>query len=115
MDFERQRGFLLDGEDPPEKVGCKKESYFLAFMYVDVSRDCVVVFHVLFNGAKGSPNQRDCCCFELTHALNLGFQVFVFAVVLTEVLVSRGTIISMRRQVLSFLFFSTLCGGYIQF
>ena len=38
-----------------------------------------------------------------------------FSVVLTEVLVSRGTIISMRRQVLSFLFFSTLCGGYIQF
>ena len=115
MDFERQRGFLLDGEDPPENVGCTKESYFLAFMYVDVARDCVVVFHVLFNGAKGSHNQRHSCCFELTHALNLGFQVFVFAVVLTEVLVSRGTIISMRRQVLSFLFFSTLWGGYIQF
>ena len=58
MDFGRQRGFLLDGEDPPEKVGCTKESYFLAFMYVDVARDCVVVFHVLFNGAKGSHNQR---------------------------------------------------------
>ena len=23
MDFGRQRGFLLDGEDPPEKVGCR--------------------------------------------------------------------------------------------
>ena len=46
MDFGRQRGFLLDGEDPPEKVGCRKESYFLAFMYVDVARDFVgVVFH----------------------------------------------------------------------
>ena len=41
MDFGRQRGFLLDGEDPPEKVGCGKESYmfFLEFMYVDVARD----------------------------------------------------------------------------
>ena len=28
MDFERQRGFLLDGQDPPEKVGCRKESNF---------------------------------------------------------------------------------------
>ena len=25
MEFGRQRGFLLDGEDPPEKVGCRKE------------------------------------------------------------------------------------------
>ena len=39
MDFGRQRGFLLDGEDPPEKVGCRKKSYFLEFMYVDVARD----------------------------------------------------------------------------
>ena len=28
MDFGRQRGFLLDREDLPEKVGCRKESYF---------------------------------------------------------------------------------------
>ena len=50
MDLGRQRGFLLDGEDPPEKVGCRKESYFLEFMYVDVARDCVgVVFHVLLS------------------------------------------------------------------
>ena len=39
MDFGRQRGFLLDGEDPPEKVGSRKKSYFLAFMCVDVARD----------------------------------------------------------------------------
>ena len=38
MDFRRQRGFLLNGEDPPEKVGCRKESYFLEFMCVDVAR-----------------------------------------------------------------------------
>ena len=69
MDFGRQRGFLLDGENPPEKVGCRKESYFLEFMNVDVARDFVgVVFH----------NHRDCCCFEPAHWLNLDFQVFVF-------------------------------------
>ena len=65
MDFGRQRGFLLDGEDLPEKVGCRKESYFLEFMYVDVARDFVgVAFHVLLDGAKSSHNNRDCCCFE---------------------------------------------------
>ena len=39
MDFGRQRGFLLDGQDPPEKVGCRKDtgSYFLEFMNVDVA------------------------------------------------------------------------------
>ena len=77
MDVRRQRGFLLDGEDSPEKVGCKEESYFLKFMYVDVARDFVgVVLHVLLDGAKGSHNHRDCCCFERPHSLNLDFQVF---------------------------------------
>ena len=33
-----------------------------------------------------------------------------FSVVLTEVLVLRGTVMSIRRQVLSFLFFSTMSG-----
>ena len=33
-----------------------------------------------------------------------------FSVVLTEVLVSRGTVLSTRRQVLSFLLFSTMSG-----
>ena len=51
-------------------------------MNVDVARDFVgVVFHVLFDGAKGSHNHR----------------------------VSRGIVMSMRRQVLSSLFFSTMC------
>ena len=63
MDFGRQRRFLLDGEDPPEKMGCRKESTFLEFMYVDLARDFVgVVFHVLLDGAKGSHNRQDCCC-----------------------------------------------------
>ena len=70
MDFERQRRFLLDGEDPPptERVGCRKENYFLEFMYVDVARDIAgVVFHVLLDGAKGSHNQRECFCFDPPH------------------------------------------------
>ena len=28
MDFGRQRGFLLDGEDPPEKVGVERRVIF---------------------------------------------------------------------------------------
>ena len=105
MDFGRQRGFLLDGEDPPEKVGCTKDSYFLEFMYVDVARDFVgVVFHVLLDGAKFSHKHGDCCCFEPPHSLNFDFQV------LRYLLVSGGIVMSMRRQVLSFLFFSTMSG-----
>ena len=65
MDSGRQRGFLLDEEALPEKVGCRKESYFVGFLNVDVARDFVgIVFHVLFDGAKGSHNHWDCCCFE---------------------------------------------------
>ena len=66
-------------------------------MYVDVARDFVgEVFHVIPNGAKGSYNHRDCCCFEPPNSLNLYFQFFLFvtssfSVVLTAVLVSsRG-------------------------
>ena len=69
-------GFYFVGEDPPEKVGCRKESYFLEFMYVDVARDFVeVVFHALLDGAKRSYNRRDCCLIVLTvpHSLNLEF------------------------------------------
>ena len=32
MDLRRQRGFLLDGGDPPE-VGCRRELFFLEFKY----------------------------------------------------------------------------------
>ena len=79
MDFGRQRRFLRNEEDPPEKVGCRKESYFLEFMYVDVARNFVGVgFHVLLDGAKGSHNHWDCCCFKPPHSLNVDFQVFVF-------------------------------------
>ena len=110
----KQRGFLLDGEDPPEKVDYRKESYLLEFMNVDVARDFAgVVFHVLLDGAKGSHSHPDCCCFEPPHSLNLDFKslyLLSFSMVLIEVLVSRGIVMSMRREVLSFLFLSTMSG-----
>ena len=82
------RRFLLGGEDPPEKVCCRKVRYFLEFMNVDVARNFVgVVFRVLLDGAKGSHNHWDCCCFEPPNSLNLDFRVVVFVklfVVLTR-------------------------------
>ena len=54
MDLGRQRGFLLDGEDLPEKVGCRKESYFLEFMNVDVARDFVGVVLLLLLSSSSS-------------------------------------------------------------
>ena len=104
-----------DGEDPPEKVGCRKRSYFLEFMYVDVVRDFVgVVFHVLLYGAKGSHSHRDCCCFELPHSFNLDSQGFVFGKLFRSfdwgVGVEGYIVMPMGRQVLSFLFFSVMSG-----
>ena len=114
MDFGRQRGFLLDVEDRPEKMGCRKESYFLEFMYVDVARDFVgVAFHVLLDGAKSSHNNRDCFVLSpniRSTSISKSLYLVSFSVVLTKVLVSRGVVMSMRRQVLSFLFFSTMSG-----
>ena len=106
MDFGRQRGFLLYGEDPPEKVGYRKESYFLEFMYVDVAGDFVgVVFHVLLDGVVLSLHIR-------STSISKSLYFVSFSVVLTEVLVSRGIVMSMRREVLSFLFFSTMSGVF---
>ena len=50
-----------------------------------------------------SPNLRSTSICKSLYLVN-------FSVVLTEVLVSRGVVMSMRRQVLSFLFFSTMSG-----
>ena len=59
-------------------MGCRNESYFLEFMYVDVARDFVgVVLHVLLDGAKGSHNHWDGCCFEPPRSLNFDFQYLV--------------------------------------
>ena len=105
MDFGRQRRFLLDGEDQPEKVGWRKESYFLEFINDDVARDFVgVVFNILLDGAKGTHNHWNCGCFEPPHLLkprfpSLCIYFLIFSVDLTEVLVSRGIVMSMRRQV----------------
>ena len=99
-----------------EKLGCRKESFLLEFIvYVDVARDFVgVVFHVLLDGAKGSHNDRYCCCVEPPHLLNLDFQVFVSGKLFRGfdcvVFVLKGIVMSMRRHVLSFLFFSTRSG-----
>ena len=57
MDFGWQRGFLLVRENPPEKVGCRKVSYFLEFMYVDVASDFV---GVLLDGTKIFHNHQNC-------------------------------------------------------
>ena len=102
MDLGRQRGFLLDGEDPPKKVGCRKKSYFLYFVNVGVARNFVgVVFPVLLDGATGSQNHRDRCCFE-THIRSISISeslyLLSFSLVLTDVLKSRGVVMSMRRQ-----------------
>ena len=103
----KQRGFLLDREDLLEKVDYRKESYLLEFMNVDAARNFGgVVFHVRLDGAKGSHNHPDCCCFKPPHSKSL--YLLSFSVVLTEVLVPRGVVMPMRRQVLSFLFFSTM-------
>ena len=84
-------------------------------MYVEcVARDFVgVVFHVLLDGAKGFHNHWDCCCLSphiRSTSISKSLYFLSFPVFLTEVLVSRGIVFSTRRQVLSFLFFSTMSG-----
>ena len=113
MDFGRQRGFLLDGEDLPEKVSCRKKSYFLEFMHVDVARDFDgVFFHVLLDAASGSYNHGLTVVVISPHILSTSISkslyLLSFSVVLTEMLVSRSIVMSMRRQVLPFMFFSTM-------
>ena len=84
-------------------MGCRKKSYFLKFLYVDVDRDFVgVVLHVLLHGAKGSHNHSDCCCLSphiRSTSNSKSLYLLSLSVVLTEVLVSRGIVMSMRSQV----------------
>ena len=46
----------------------------------------------------------------LSTSISKSLYLLSFSVVLTEVLVSRGVVMSMRRQALTFLFFSTMSG-----
>ena len=112
MDFGRQRGFHLMERTHLRRWVVERRVVFWSSCMLMLP-GVVVVFHILLDGAKGSHNHRDCCCFELPNSLNLYFQVFLFvtssfSVVLTVVLVSRGIVMSMTRQVLSFLFFSAM-------
>ena len=43
-------------------------------------------------------------------SISKSLHLSIFSMVLTEVLVSRGIVMSMRRQVLSFLFVNTMSG-----
>ena len=76
-------------------------------MYVDVARDFVgVAFHVLLDGAKSSHNNRDCFVLSpniRSTSISKSLYLVSFSVVLTEVLVSRGMVMSVRGQILAFL------------
>ena len=41
-----------------------------------------VVFYVLLDGAKGSHNHWDCCCFEPPHSLNLDISKSLYILLL---------------------------------
>ena len=71
-------------------------------MNVGVARNFVgVVFPVLRDGATGSQNHRGRCCCE-THicstSISESLYLLSFSLVLTDVLKSRGVVMSMRRQ-----------------
>ena len=72
------------------------------------------VFHVLLDGAKGSHNHSGTVVVLSLHicstSISKSLYLVSFSVVLTEVSVLRGIVMSMRRQVLSFLFFRTMSG-----
>ena len=91
-------------------VGCRKESYFLEFMYVDVARDFVGVVLMVLR----APITTRIFVVLSPHICSTLISKFLyllsFSMVLTEVLVSRGMVVSMRRQVLPFLFCSTMSG-----
>ena len=91
MDFGRQKWFLLDVEEPRLRR-----------------------WAVLLDGAKGSHNHRDCCCFDPPQSLNLDFQVFVFVKLFrgsdwgfgVEGYISHVN----EKEGFVFLFFSTMSG-----
>ena len=65
MDFGRQEDFFLMERTRLRRWAAERRVIFWSSFNVDVARDFVgVVFHVLLDGAKGSHNHRDCCCFK---------------------------------------------------
>ena len=113
MDLGRQRGFLLDGEDPPKKVGCRKKSYFLEFMNVGVSRNLggVVSLSLMVPQAPKTTGTVVILSPHI-HSTSISESLYLlsFSLILTDVLELRGVVVSMRRQCFVFLFFSTLSG-----
>ena len=83
-------------------------------MNVDVARDFVgVVFHVLLMVPR-APKTTGTVVVLSPHicstSISKSLYLLSFSLALTDVLESRGIAMSMRRQVLSFLFFSTMFG-----
>ena len=72
-------------------------------MYVDVTRDFVaVVFHILLDGAKGSHTTGTVVLLSphiRSTSISKSIYLVGFSVVLTKVLVARGIVMSVRRQV----------------
>ena len=92
----------------------RKKSYFLEFMNVDVARNFVgVVFHVLLMVPR-APKTTGTVVVLSSHIrstwISKSFYLLSFSLVLTNVLESRGVIMSLIRQGLSFLFFSIMSG-----
>ena len=103
MDFGRQRRFLLDEGDPPEKVGCRKESYFREFMYVDFARDFVVEFSMSFLMVPRAPITTVLSPHIRSTSISKSLYLVSFSVVLTEVLVSRGIVKSIFSKKAGFI------------
>ena len=79
MDFGRQRGLLLDGEDRPEKVGCRKESYFLEFScMLTLPGILLEEFSMSFLMVPSAPITTGTVVVLSPHIRSTDFQVFVF-------------------------------------
>ena len=107
MDFGRQRGLLLDRKDQPEKVGCRKESYFLEFMYVVLPGILLEQFSMSFLMVARAPLTTGTIVVLSPRirstSISKSLYLVCFSMVLTDALVSRGIVMSMRRQLLNYL------------
>ena len=81
---------------------------------MDIARDFVgVVFHVLLVGARAPITTGTVVVLSPhIHSTSISKSLYLvsFSVVLTEVFVLKGIVVSMRMQVSPFLFFSTMSG-----